>query len=199
MGMNEAVSISCNCGQVHAIREIQAGSQIRCSCGRSVDVPSLGNLRQLAGKEAYVTNPAEAIRKSVAQGIEPAGNSCLVCGSDVSNTYRCVAECERSLTKDAQNNENSLVRFLARLISVILIPKLLVIYLFSRPAANSEPQVFGHDVAVEFQLPVCEQCAQAGHDPRKHRVARKMLQEVDLLNQLLEYYPAIALRIERLE
>ncbi len=46
--------IDCACGQKLTVTAGQAGSQIACVCGKSVDVPTIRELRRLAGPESKV-------------------------------------------------------------------------------------------------------------------------------------------------
>jgi hypothetical protein len=44
--------VTCSCGQVQVVSEGMAGSSISCSCGRTVSVPSLGELHSRAAPAA---------------------------------------------------------------------------------------------------------------------------------------------------
>src|SRR3954449_9046146 len=78
IGMSDLLAtLSCSCGRSVFARARDAGGRISCECGNNIAVPNLSQLRILAGADAFVTNPAELIRKLQAEGKNPAGDSCL--------------------------------------------------------------------------------------------------------------------------
>lgn len=52
------LQLPCECGQHVVISEGMAGTSVRCACGRSVLVPSLGELRRLAGRDLDIAHTA---------------------------------------------------------------------------------------------------------------------------------------------
>jgi hypothetical protein len=195
MGTSELqTTLSCECGRSVVARATDAAGAVVCECGRSVAVPALSKLRALAGADAFVTNPAEAIRKLQAQGINPAGERCLLCGSTSPRLYVCCAICESSYVNRMDSaGANSVPGILLALMSF---PHFLHM-IFEARQAPSPPQVHGHDVEVSFTLPVCGPCASSYGDPSRPKMARRLMAKVPVLAELLDYYPRLKLDIAR--
>src|SRR5262249_14326388 len=123
MSANELqVDLKCLCGATVTARAKDAGGLLQCSCRRSVAVPNLSKLRTLAGTDAYVTNPADAIRKAQREGNDPAGDKCLVCGSSAAVFYNFRAVCESSHVKHGTGKESGDI---PRLMSLLFLPRVI--------------------------------------------------------------------------
>lgn len=197
MGTNDLqVSLSCGCGRSVVARAKDAGGTISCTCGKQVAVPRLSDLRTLAGADAYITNPAEAIRKLQAQGISPTGDRCLLCGATSPALYSCHAVCESSHVKQPSSDGGYSV---PKLLGLFILPKLLffLYLLFRKEEAAEGPERRGHDVAVGFTLPVCGPCAATTGNVTRPKVARQLMAKSPALSELLEYYPQLELTVER--
>jgi hypothetical protein len=185
-------TLRCSCGREIAARSRDAGGFITCSCGNSVAVPKLSQLRLLVGADAYVTNPAEAIRKAQRDGKEPAGYECLGCGAWDPVLYECSALCEQSHVKKSRGEDHS-----TGLLRWFFLPFILNIMLsFRNDSATIDRQ--GHDIDVTFRLPLCKLCAQSRGNPTRPAVAKQLMMEVPLLANLVNYYPQLTLKIVRL-
>ena len=77
-GSRSTFSLECPCGQVIGVTGAQAGSTVQCVCGAEVRVPSLGRLRELAGKDRYESGAGDAIRRMVRSGELPALGTCVL-------------------------------------------------------------------------------------------------------------------------
>ncbi len=190
MDTNELrVRLTCECSEPYVVRARDAGGSIQCGCGRPLAVPNLSRLRALAGHDAYVTNPVEAIAKAQRDGSDPAGERCLSCGSDSAVLYRCHAICESSYVKRSSNDANDL----PKLISWFVLPLVLNLLLSWRGKQN-ETSRHGHDVEISFNLPVCAPCAVIRGNLSK-RAAKELMATVPLYKSLLQYYPNLQLLI----
>lgn len=193
MSTNELqVSLPCVCGRNLIAGAKDAGGSIACDCGKSVAVPNLSKLRTVAGADPFVTNPAEAIRKLREQGVEPAGDKCLLCGSSHAVSYKCHAQCESSHVARVDSGEtDDLV-----LLRMILNPfRGLLWQLFALKAKQIERR--GHDIAVTFLLPICDPCAATAGNMMRAATAKQLMLKVPVYKELLEYYPKLQLKIER--
>lgn len=65
--MSQQYLLPCTCGQTVRVGNAQAGGQVLCACGKSLDVPTLRGLRQLEWAPAEVTKKT-ALRWSPAHG-----------------------------------------------------------------------------------------------------------------------------------
>ncbi|HEX3601835.1 MAG TPA: hypothetical protein VHU84_16900 [Lacipirellulaceae bacterium] len=158
-------------------------------------MPKLSELRTLAGVDAYVTNPAEAIRKARLEEKDPAGERCLLCSSAKPDFYHCVAICEQSHTK---RNDTGGPSDSTELLRWFFFPVIINILLAFR---NTNPVIdrCGHDIEVNFLLPVCKQCTATIGNPTRPSVAKRLMIKVPLLAELLKYYPQLKLKITRPE
>jgi len=185
--------MSCHCGRTIVARAKDAGGSITCKCGNAIQVPRLSELRQLAGADPFVTNPVETIRKLQAQGSEPAGKTCLLCGSSTPVFYVCNAQCESSHVKITGGDD---MNIFIRVLCVLFLPAVLAFALLLRGRAPKVAERRGHDVEVSFHLPVCRPCTGTLGKITPAR-ARKLMGKVPVLKELLEYYPRMKLRVTR--
>jgi len=88
-------SVECACGESNAVAQSQAGSTISCSCGQSLEVPRLSELRQSAGEQAYESGIMDVIQRKVASGELPSNDICLVSGLPTKDILWVNVECER--------------------------------------------------------------------------------------------------------
>jgi hypothetical protein len=181
---NLRTTLLCDCGNSNAVSAMEAGTLINCPCGKSITVPSLSKLRQLAGQDAFVTNPADAIRKIQRDGGNPAGDRCVLCGSDSPQFYECHALCESPQLKHAQDAEASdIPRQMLGVANYILLGPilwLLAAFAFARRPADSGNEVVGHEVQVAFTLPICNACAASSGDVTRPTVAKRLMELVPI-------------------
>lgn len=185
--------LPCTCGRVVEASTTEAGTRKVCRCGSDILIPNLSELRRLAGKHAYVTNPAELITDSLSKGINPSGDSCLCCKSSNPVRFTCIAECESFVVKGGKSDPNSIPRLLTLLGSFTFLPKLLLLFAGDNRDSFDEPTILGHDVTIEFPLMVCNRCARTGNDPRRPSVAKNLMKKVPMYKDLLAYYPDLRL------
>jgi hypothetical protein len=195
MGTNEhQVALSCSCGRSVVARAKDAGGSISCTCGRQVTVPRLSELRTLAGADAFVTNPAEAIRKLQSEGVNPAGDRCLLCGSNAAVIYECHAVCESSYVE--KSDADRAKSFPRMLLSMLFLP-LLINFFLSERKESAVCEQRGHDIAVSFTLPVCDPCVATFGNVTRPQNARRLMAKVPALAELLAYYPQLKLTVAR--
>lgn len=87
-------TLQCNCGNSLTVPEGAAGTQGQCSCGRAIDIPSLTELRVLAGLPPQPPNPAVMIGVYTAEGSLPSRTTCAGCDAATSDVVTITAECE---------------------------------------------------------------------------------------------------------
>jgi|1186.fasta_scaffold86147_2 hypothetical protein len=192
MATNELkVSLPCDCGGTVVAGAKDAGGTITCGCGRAVAVPKLSQLRTLAGADAFITNPVEAIRKQQAQGISPAGETCVLCGSLSPVIYKCHAICEWSYAKRTSSDDTG------NLIKLLVLPRLWLLASLLSGKEPDESDRRGHDVSISFDLPVCDPCAATAGKITRPSVAKRLMIRVPLYKELLKHYPKLELKVER--
>jgi hypothetical protein len=198
MDMSELqAKVPCVCGGSVIVRAKDAGGIAKCACGKLVSVPNLSKLREMTGAEPFVTNPAEAIRKLHLQGIDPAGDKCVLCGSSVPVAYDCHAVCESSHLKSSADAESPSI---PRLLTLLFLPHLITWFMLCfRRSEPMEAERRGHDISISFNLPVCDPCVATGGNPVRPAVAKQLMIKVPAYKKLLEYYPKMTLSIKRAE
>src|SRR5262245_55013132 len=93
-------SISCDCSNRLEVTASQAGAEISCSCGRTMRVPALSQLRQLAGQGAYEAGTIDTIHRMIRDGELPYGHTCAISGHPTSDTYDLNVQCESRWIKE---------------------------------------------------------------------------------------------------
>jgi hypothetical protein len=169
-------TIDCTCGQQLRVGTADAGGSKRCHCGAINAVPSLSELRRLAGKQSYDVAIADKLRYMFADGELPPDNACVLCGAETPNILQCSVECERPHTKGRG--------FWGTVLLGIFAPVWVLVLLICE---YKDAEVFGRELIVTTPLPLCPECA-ANAQPRKHNV-RELLRRVPLYDQLFQEYP----------
>jgi hypothetical protein len=98
-------SVDCPCGRSVGVTGDQAGSSVRCDCGAEVAVPSLGRLRERAGKDRYESNTGDAIRRLVRAGELPAGSTCVLSGTPTDDVLELDILIPRLFKTERDRNE----------------------------------------------------------------------------------------------
>jgi hypothetical protein len=88
--------IRCACGGFIVVSEQAAGASLLCSCGRKIDVPSLGALREGAGLPAHQLSARLVIENLLAHGELPGHMACAQCNGATDQSVTITAECEKS-------------------------------------------------------------------------------------------------------
>jgi hypothetical protein len=184
--------LACACGASVTARARDAGGTITCQCGRSIAVPSLSRLRTLAGADAYTTNPVEAIRRAQQLGTDPPHDRCLLCGSPSHVTFTCHAVCESSYVKQAASDDSDMGTVVRWLLLPVIFNMLLAFRRGDREAFRQ-----GHDVEVDFSLPLCHVCSTSNGNVTRPAVARRLMARVPIYKALLDYYPNLKLSVEQ--
>jgi hypothetical protein len=174
--------VTCGCGKSLAVSAGSAGSRLPCPCGRTIEVPSLRELRRQHG-EAVIVNPVLEIEHLAAADGLPATGPCIRCGRDDAATAIVTAECERSWVRKPGRLE-LILSFLLRS------PVLLLAHLWERQTAPAD--VLGRDVVLRLPLRLCLACLS---EVRTQADFAKVLREVPVYARLLDRYPEAILSI----
>jgi hypothetical protein len=169
------LSVNCSCGERIAVTAAHAGSEIRCTCGLGVAVPSLGELRRNAGHARYEIGVADRIRQRVDAGALPSENACVKCGVPTADVLWCIIECERPWSTGSG--------FWKTFFVLLLTP----VWIYAKVLADHKnPEVQGREVVVETPLRVCRNC-QAKLNPKRDLAG--LLRKTPLYDELLTEYP----------
>lgn len=137
--------VRCECGAPHAVGPADAGSSLRCGCGRAVDVPALHELRLAAGQPA--ASPELLLGALLADRALPDTDECQACGEPTDGSLVAVVDCERAEVKEAPRTP------------VGCLPIGIGFLVFYRKAREDE--VRGRDVVFSVPVRCCPACARA--------------------------------------
>src|SRR6476469_5233138 len=88
------VTLRCECGEPVSVTERAAGLRFPCRCGRSITVPPLARLRELAGEPPIPPDPVAEVAHGLAAGLLPP-KECVGCGRADAELIELTAVCER--------------------------------------------------------------------------------------------------------
>jgi len=138
--------IDCECGKTHAVNKTAAGTNLACSCGRSVSIPSLAKLRRSAGLKGVEESPTNRVTSGVSAGILPP-QECFVCGHAEGDQYELVAICESSTARTSGGFD-----WMVFLLTLFLSP--LIVFSWKKETTR----VIGRDTVVPVPISVCYSC-----------------------------------------
>ena len=187
--------VDCECGTRIDLSPSMAGSQMKCRCGREINIPSLSKLRQDSGEAPYTTNALELIRSRLSDETLP-GSECIVCRAAATEVIYCRVICERSSKKrsivsDAE--EQSLARYLAG----FFIPFLsLARFIRVLSATRVETEKLGRDTSIEIAFCICQPCRRST-GRLSARKLRQLATEIPEYRQLFEEFPNANIRLSQ--
>jgi hypothetical protein len=82
-------ALDCECGRKVIVRETAAGAKEQCECGRTFVIPSLHELRRLAGFRPPVLPPEKVVETLLLAGKLPEEDCCVLCGTATDGLIRC--------------------------------------------------------------------------------------------------------------
>jgi len=174
----KGLSVKCECGNSVPVTAAVAGSIVSCRCGREISVPSLSQLRRAAGRDEYITNAVEVVRKALSTGELPSA-SCIQCHCTTNRVVQCKVVCESTATKRTTfGDDGDLVSAFGRLFSPIWITKKTVV-----------TEIHGRDTIVEPVFCLCEACQESVGNLRRQKTLYRLLRMVPQYEQLLQEYP----------
>ncbi|MGL6096294.1 MAG: hypothetical protein ACRC7O_10925 [Fimbriiglobus sp.] len=176
--MAKRYSVTCECGQTTSVTGTAAGSRIACRCGKSIDVPSLAELKHAAGERAGSAD--FALTGLLLTGRLPLEQHCVLCDHVTDNkaTYHVV--CERpEVGRTLPGWQWALLLFL----SPFAWAKLL--------SAGDDAPVHGRSVSFRLPIRVCEFCV-AGLTT--HAAVRDAFCRTPVYTDLFEKYPHSLIR-----
>src|SRR5262245_55808052 len=176
-------SIRCQCGNQLEVTAGQAGSQVACPCGKTIDVPRLSELRSQAGESAGGASPELVILYTYANDNRPVGgDECVNCGTATTNRLACSIEYERPWLK----GERSLISWL---VAVLIFGIYAIIYSMIRRGET----VVGDQKIFRLVVTICPTCEKGGLTPRD---LRNILCNEPQFQRLFEKYPSAKIFID---
>lgn len=171
--------VRCECRKRIEVSAADAGSSLRCACGRNVDVPPLHMLRTAAGEQAV--SPALQLQGMLLKNELPGTRNCACCHRDTDHQIRVSIVCERVTVNDRGTATPEAVLG-------CLVFGLLGWLAMQRRAEEVER---GREVSFIVPLRVCEVC---DHELTNSGAIRAALRNTQVYVELLEEYPDAAIR-----
>lgn len=181
--MSDDLALPCPCGRYVQVTAGQAGTNVRCECGTTLPVPKLADLRRLAGKDPYATNPAERIAKMERAGQLVLPDQCVACYMRTEGVLECIAVCEKKHTEVQADTS------LASRLFMILSPVLYLLVKLFVPPADSEIKIHGHEVQAMLRLRLCANCRPSSSHFISRDTLVTWLRTVPIYAELLDLYP----------
>ena len=141
------IDLECDCGEVHAVHHLSAGKELTCRCGRSLQVPTLSQMRSMSGSEELQLSPALEIEQLLLAGGLAKATHCVDCGVQTDHSAEIVVECERARVDHGR-------RWPSMLFNLLTFPVLIFsgALIFLRPGSREPPIEKGTDRT--YTLPV---------------------------------------------
>jgi hypothetical protein len=180
-----AYTVRCLCGNQLEVTAGQAGTQVACTCGKTVTVPRLSELRSQAGESAGGASPELAILYTYANDNQPVGaDRCLNCDTPTTNRLACSIEYERPWLKGERS-------FISWLVAFLIFGIYAIIYSLIRRGET----VFGEQKVFRLAVTICPSCEKG---IRTRRDLRNILCNEPQFDRLFEKYPEAKLSIDPL-
>jgi hypothetical protein len=172
-------TVNCECGAPHEVSANQAGANLACSCGRTVNVPALSSLRKSVGETPVPMNTIQTIQMMLRNGELPSNAICPYSGRPANETMIFHVQCERTWTRGGDPNEgNILYGLLAGFRS------------FTIAATCAQPaEQLGRETSLELPIRISSDVREKLKKNRRQKKLRALLQETPIYSQLLQEFP----------
>jgi hypothetical protein len=169
--------VECECGIVHSVAGVDAGRSMPCSCGITIEIPLLSQLRRMAG-EATIS-PELEIEVKLASTELPEGIHCVACGDPTQCTTYVNIECE-SVTR---SNNRKITRGCSQMIFLFLFGWIGLLLIRASQANQEDDVAHGRDIRFQLPIRLCRTCSDKSHD------FRVLLEQTPVYSRLLKKYP----------
>jgi hypothetical protein len=176
--------VSCQCGKRIPVKTEEAGTTIRCDCGRSVQVPSLSKLRTTSGLDAYESGAIDTIKRMLAEGALPWGETCAESGRPTKDLIQLVVQCERlHVPQD---------RYKLALLAVLIFGWVAALLAFG----GKDREARGRDTSIRIPLRLDREYQDRLARWASQRRLRRLLRTVPVYARLLDEYPRATIRVD---
>ncbi|MCA9269712.1 MAG: hypothetical protein KDA41_14630 [Planctomycetales bacterium] len=179
-------AVPCQCGHRVEVSATQAGATVKCTCGASLDVPTLSQLRRSAGQASYEAGVIDTIRRMIDEQSLPSMSACVLCGRPTSETLMVQVQCE---TKYIKGFSAGPWKWIFVIGSVLFLPFWWVWLLVGHSILRERREEFGRDVSVRIPLRVDERCRESLQSTANRRLLRELLDIEPIYSRLLDEYP----------
>lgn len=169
--------VPCQCGHRMIVTEGSAGAVLRCSCGRTVSIPSLKDLRLQVGLAPYDLSPELVLDQLLIDGELPPDRTCIQCGLQTEDVIFVIVECEKAIRKGGFSWSAFILSFLFLPIKIL----------------RWEQEVqYGQDKVYTLPLAFCENCRK---EVRRPKNIKQCMRQVQIYDRLLEKFPDATIRV----
>jgi len=169
--------VRCGCTQMHFVTAGDAGSSLRCACGRTVEVLPLHLLRTAGGESAIPL--LVQVRSLILNGQLPGTRHCARCHQPTNGMMRVGIACEPTPGESESHSEPAVGCLLGLIFGSVSSGA--VTGAISHIAQEESP-----DVSLVVPLPVCDSCRSGLVD---QAALRQALRHVPEYAALLDQYP----------
>ncbi len=169
-------AIKCACGERIKVIASQAGSELKCICGKIQTVPSLSELRRSAGQTAFDVSVTEKLQQLYFDGKLPLELNCVRCGSATRETLNFKVECQRPMVRGNGYWKTFFLMLFAPWIAMKQIHD-----------DYRNPEVIGRELIIRTPIRMCSQCASQIDTVGKE--TKELLRRTSLYQELLTEYP----------
>jgi len=168
-------SVQCHCGRTVAVTKADAGGQVQCRCGQSVRVPRLSELRRQSGQAAYESGAVDRIRRMLAEGQLPPGDTCQISFRPTKDVLWVTVECETPYSRGSYSWWSLLLIGLISSAAYFM-------------AAQAETETVGRETVLRLPLLID---AEFQPQVRRYTASRlsELLRAVPIYAQLLAEFP----------
>ncbi|WP_406699713.1 hypothetical protein V5E97_12720 [Singulisphaera sp. Ch08] len=174
-GPGNNYSHACGCGRTTTVSTPQAGSDVKCECGRELKVPSLSRLRMLTGRDGYESGVIDEIRRLIRDRGLPSMSICALSKRPTEDTVTVSITVPRFF-KNPEKDDWKLV-LVAGWVGVFFVNA------FRKPVFEEEGSM-----TIEMQLRVASNQQAKTREMSQSRL-RKLLRIEPLYARLLEENP----------
>ena len=170
------LSVTCECGSRLAVSPSMAGQVAVCTCGKSVQVPRLSELRRAVGLDAFEVSISDRLHAMSRDGRLPVERECVACGKPTQERLECSVECERPYAKGPSFWKSFFVMLLGPIWAMAAMKR-----------DYDATEVHGNELVIRTPIRICRSCFESGSFSKRRCV--ELLRKTGHYARLLDAYP----------
>src|SRR4051794_16324294 len=155
-----AYSVRCECGKTHPVSAAHCGTTWACTCGRTITVPSLSQLRAEAGE--FSASPEMIIESMLIARELPQESACVECHAPTEGIATFTVICEQVGARRSAEGCSRAVYY------VLFLAFLMIGWFVYWRRGPGNAEMVGRSVAFRLPLRLCPVCQRSGlmRDPK---------------------------------
>ncbi|MEZ5943452.1 MAG: hypothetical protein R3C18_18820 [Planctomycetaceae bacterium] len=190
-----AYQVRCVCSRKVDVEMWQAGTDVKCSCGQAVRVPSsvdlLGQRDEQGNLKGSLQRGIEYHVMDLVKSGQLPGDRCVNCNSSTDGRVKLLCECSKAVVKIEGPSTASTV-----LLTLLAFMSPLKFLLFFGAREREEIRTeTGTDVLIDTPLAMCEYCREEFASWSTGRIKRylELMRTIPEYDELLQKYPQAVL------